>query len=438
MRRFLWAASGKEKASVSDKRKAAAKLCRAAACYLLAFCKWILVSAVLGVLCGLVGAGFHKTVDLVTEVRMEHVWLVWFLPLAGVLTLLLYRLCRVSFGAGTNLIFQSVSTGEHVPILLVPLIFAGTALSHLFGASVGREGAALQLGGSIGHNFGELFRFDKEDVRVLSMCGMAACFSALFGTPLTAAVFVLEVISVGVLRYNALLPCAISSYASCLTARALGVLPMSFSLEGGVPDFTALSALRAAGLAALTGLLGILFCSAVHGAGHLAGKYLKNPYLRIATGGLLMAVLTVLFGLYDYNGAGTGIIARAVGGEAEPFAFLLKLLLTALCVGVGFRGGEIVPTLFIGATFGCVMGPLLGLPAGFSAALCMTALFCSVVNCPIASLFLAMELFGTAELPLFAIAVAVAFVLSGYFGLYSSQKIVFSKIKQKEINTLAQ
>lgn len=403
--------------------------------YLLAFFKWLLAAGVLGAVCGVVGAGFHKAVDFVTEVRMEQPWLVWLLPLAGLLTLALYRLCRVSFDTGTNLIIESVTTNEHVPILLAPLIFIGTALSHLCGASVGREGAALQLGGSIGHNFGELLHFDEEDVRVLSMCGMAACFSALFGTPLTACVFVLEVISVGAMRYNAFLPCAISSYASFLVAKAFGVTAMSFRLAGGIPVFTPETLLRVAGLAALTAVVSIVFCVCVHGVGHLTAKWLKNPYLRIAVGGLAMALLTRAFKLYDYNGAGTQIIAAAVGGHAEPFAFLIKLLLTALCVGVGFRGGEIVPTMFIGATFGCVAGPLLGLPSDFGAALCLVALFCSVVNCPLASLFLAVEMFGTTELPLFVIAIAVAFVLSGYFGLYSSQRIVYSKVKQKIINT---
>ena len=158
--------------------------------YFLAFLKWVLAAVVLGGICGSVGTLFHKTIDFATEFRMGHPWMVWFLPLAGILTLLLYRLCKVSFGAGTNLIIESVSTNEHVPAFLAPLIFVGTSLSHLFGASVGREGAALQLGGSIGHNFGELLHFDEDDVRVLAMCGMTACFTALFGTPLTAAIFV--------------------------------------------------------------------------------------------------------------------------------------------------------------------------------------------------------------------------------------------------------
>ena len=403
--------------------------------YALAVGKWVLAAVALGILCGLVGAVFHMAIDKVTELRMGQPFLIWFLPAAGALTLALYRLCRVDTGAGTDLVIKSVTTNEHIPLLLAPLIFAGTLLSHLFGASVGREGAALQLGGSLGHNFGERLHFDSEDVRVLSMCGMAACFSALFGTPLAAAVFVLEVIQVGTMGYHALLPCVAASYAAASVARWVGVSPMAFTLPQGVPGFGVLPALQVAGLAALCALVSILFCTAIHGAGHWAKRLVKNPYLRIALGGLAMALAVALFGLYDYAGAGGHMIASAVSqGSAPGYAFLVKLLLTALCVGVGFRGGEIVPTLFVGSTFGCVAGPLLGLDPGFAAAVGMVALFCSVVNCPLASLFLALELFGTADLSLFAIAIAVAYVLSGYFGLYSSQQIVFSKIKRRVID----
>ena len=246
------------------KKGAAAALPKSILNYILAFLKWMLLSVALGAVCGSVGAFFHKAIDLVTEVRMEHSWLVWFLPLAGMLTLLLYQACKVSFEIGTNLIIETVNTNEHVPVLLAPLIFAGTLLSHLFGASVGREGAALQLGGSIGHNFGELLRMDEDDVRVLSMCGMAACFSALFGTPLTAAVFVLEVIQVGMIRYNAFLPCMIAAYSASLTAKAWGVTPLSFTMAQGVPAMTFPVLGRVLLLAVLCALVSIVFCVSIH------------------------------------------------------------------------------------------------------------------------------------------------------------------------------
>lgn len=407
---------------------------KAAAKYILAFLKWVLASLAVGGAGGLLGTAFHKGIDWAAAFRQEHAWIIWLLPAAGLVTLLLYRLARVSFETGTNLIIRSVTTNEHIPILLAPLIAAGTLLSHLFGASVGREGAALQLGGSIGHNFGELLRFDEDDVRVLSMCGMAACFSAMFGTPLAAALFVLEVICVGRIYYGAFLPCVLASYAAALVSGWLGGEPMQYAIKGGIPPFRPETAARAAALGALCAAAAILLCAAFHKMGRWAEKLVKNPYLRIAAGGLLMAVLAEGFGLWDYAGAGAHMIEKAVNGQAAPWTFLLKLALTALCVGVGFRGGEIVPTLFIGATFGCAVGPLLGLDPGFAAAVGMTALFCGVVNCPIATLFLAAEMFSTSDLSLFAMAIAVSFVLSGYFGLYSSQKFAFSKIKRQAID----
>ncbi len=406
--------------------------------YLLAFCKWAAAAALLGAVCGVLGAGFHLAIDWATEFRMAHTWVIWALPAAGAVSLLLYKLCRVGLDVGTDLVVRSATTNEHVPMLLAPLIMAGTLLSHLFGASVGREGAALQLGGSIGHNFGERLRFDRDDVQVLTLCGMAGCFSALFGTPLTAAIFVLEVIQVGAMGYNALLPSIVSSYTAATMARAMGAVPMAYALQNGTPAFRPVLALRVAALAALCALVGIFFCTCIHKAGRLAARLLPNPYLRIGAGGLLVAVLVPVFGLYDYAGAGGHMIYQAVtGGSASPLAFLLKLAFTALCVGVGFRGGEIVPTLFIGATFGCVAGPWLGLEPGFAAAVGLVALFCSAVNCPIASIFLAAELFAPGDLSLFGIAVAVAYVLSGYFGLYSSQEFVFSKIKREILHKKA-
>ncbi len=407
-------------------REAMGAFCR----YMLAALKWTAAACGLGGICGLLGAGFHEAIDLATNFRMNHGFIIWFLPAAGLITLLLYQLCRVSFGAGTNLIIQSVTTNEHIPAFLAPLIVAGTLLSHLFGASVGREGAALQLGGSIGHNLAELLRFDEDDVRTVSMCGMAACFSAMFGTPLTAAIFVLEVITVGSLHYGAFLPCVLASYTAAAVSRALGIQPMSYALTGH-PGHQPEMVGRVILLAALCALVAILLCFTLHQASRLAEKLVKNAYLRIAAGGLAMAVLVSSLGLTDFAGAGGHMIQRAVDGTAEPWAFLVKLLLTALCVGSGFRGGEIVPTLFIGAAFGCAVGPLLGLDASFAAAIGMVCVFCGVVNCPIATVFLAVEMFSTVDIGLFAIAIAVAFVLSGYTGLYSSQVILFSKVKRQ-------
>lgn len=392
----------------------------AAGRYLGTVSRTLLLAVALGVACGALGAGFHRAIDLATQVREAHRWLLWLLPVGGVLVLGLYRLCRVSFDAGTNLIIESVSADADVPILLAPLIVVGTVVSHLLGASVGREGAALQLGGSVGQGLGKLCKLGDRETRVAAQCGMAACFSAMFGTPLAAAVFVVEVIRVGRMGYHALLPCLCASMTAHLTALWLGAEPLRFVL-GAVPALDWLGLVRSAALGVGCAVISILLCVCLEEGGHLAKTYIKSPYLRIALGGGLMALLTVGFGLYDYAGAGTQVIHQALAGEARPWSFLVKLALTALCVAAGFRGGEIVPTLFIGATFGCVAAPLLGLEPGFGAAAGMIALFCSVVNCPMASLLLACELFGTQEVGLMAVTACTAFVLSGKFGLYASQ-----------------
>lgn len=408
----------------------------AAGRYLLAAGGRLVLACLLGVVCGVLGTGFHHLIDLATHYRQGHPWLLLLLPAGGLAILGLYKLCRVSYDAGTNLVLTSVDHRQAdpapIPLALAPLIVAGTTLSHLLGASVGREGAALQLGGSIGHNAAKALRLEAKDVRLCAMCGMAGCFAAMFGTPLAAAVFVVEVVRVGIMRYGALLPCLAASYAAHLTAHALGAEPMAFALTGQVAP-TAGGLLRVAGLAALCAAVSILFCVALEGGSHLAKHYLKNPYLRIALGGAVMAALVIGLNLYDYAGAGTPMIHQAAAGQADPWAFAVKIALTALCVAAGYRGGEIVPTLFIGATFGCAAAPLLGLDPSFGAGIGMIALFCAVVNCPLASLCLAAELFAAPDLAPFAVAVAVAYVLSGPFGLYTSQSFHFSKVADVEV-----
>ena len=417
-------------APAPEEKSSRASALTSAAQYVLAMAKWIVLAAILGAGCGAVGAAFHLSIDGVTALRGQHPWLIWLLAPAGVLTLLLYRLCRVDLDAGTNLIFRAVTEGQRIPPLLAPLIFIGTVLSHLFGASVGREGAALQLGGSIGRSFGKLVRVDEADVRTLTMAGMTACFSALFGTPLAAIFFVLEVTVVGTIRYYAFLPCGVAAYVAYLVSGLMGVEPMAYTLNDPI-GLTGLTALQVAGLGAVTGLVGAVFCLAIHGAEHALKRLVPSPYVRIALGGAAMSLLVWGFQLYSYAGAGSSLITLATQGVANPWAFLIKMALTVLCVSVGFRGGEIVPTLFIGATFGCVFGPVLGLPAGLSAGVGMISTFCAVTNAPIASLFLAVELFGLGQPALFAIAVVASFVTSAYTSLYTSQSTIYSKIKQK-------
>ncbi len=407
---------------------------KGAQAYLVTLMKWLCAALIVGSVCGVVGVAFHHLVEEATHLRQQHGWLLWLLPLGGVTIVFLYRRCGVPRDRGTNLVIESVRSGEKLPLVMAPLIFVSSVITHLLGGSAGREGAALQIGGSIGAWMGRRVKLSPPDLRVMTMCGMSAVFSAVFGTPITAAVFALEVVNVGLFYYAAMAPCLMAAAVSFGVALALGVAPVGFV----VPGFPALSPMAVAQvvvLGALSALVSILFCQGMHLASSLYQKFFQNPYLRAAVGGCLVVAVSLALGTRDYNGAGMDVITRAINGEAFPVAFLLKLLLTALTLGAGFKGGEIVPSFFVGATFGCVVGPLLGLDPGFAASIGLAAVFCGVVNCPLASLLLCVELFGSGsgvhQLLLYAIACAVSYMLSGYHSLYSGQKFVSSKLRAR-------
>ena len=393
--------------------------------------QWLVLSGLTGLACGGAGAAFTWCVARATALRGAHPWLLFLMPLAGLAIVWAYRRAGMENDSGTNQIIASVRGGERPPVRLAPLIFLGSALTHLTGGSAGREGAALQIGGSISAGIGRLLRLGERSVNTIIQCGMAGLFSALFGTPLTATVFALEVVNVGHFRYAALFPCLLSALIADGVPRALGLPGETYRLSG-LPELGPVSLLRCGALAILAALVSIAFCVLMHQAGHLYKKYLPNQYLRAVSGAALVILLTLAEGSGDYNGAGGHIIELAVEGQVHvPWAFGWKMLFTALTLGAGFRGGEIVPTLFIGSTFGCAVGPLLGLDPAFGAAVSMIALFCGVVNCPMASIFLAVELFGGEGLLFFALACSLSFLVSGRYSLYASQNIVYSKLEAR-------
>ena len=395
--------------------------------YLLAFLKWVLFACVVGVVVGLVGTLFHYGIEWATELRNSFPWLLWLLPVGGLIIVLVYKLCGMENDRGTNLVLLSVRSNEHLPARTAPLIFFSTCLTHLLGGSAGREGAALQLGGSLSALIGRLLRVNDKDSRLFTMCGMSAAFAALFGTPVAAVVFSMEVISVGAMYYVALIPCAIAAVVGYGVSLWLHVPPTHFAMET-VPELSVVPLLHVLVLAALCGAVSMLFCISIHTAGKLYKKASSSAYLRAAVGGVLVVALTFLVQTRDYNGAGMDVVARALDGQARPEAWLLKILFTALTLAAGFKGGEIVPAFFVGATFGCTVGGLLGLPPAFAAGIGLIAMFCGVTNCPLASLLLSVELFGANGLLYFVVAVAASYMLSGYYSLYSAQKILYSKI----------
>lgn len=394
--------------------------------YVKTFLKWILLGLLMGVIGGLLGAGFHHALHFVTHVRSEHTWLIFLLPVGGVLTLALYRLLKMQGNRGTNEIIDATLDGHPVSPAVAPSIFLATAMTHLFGGSAGREGAALQLGGSTASLLAGLFKLKTEERRVMVMAGMSAVFAGLFGTPLTATLFCMEFESVGTLFTPALLPCYLAAFTASRVSGLLGVHAETCLLDTAYA-LTLSNCWKFLVLAVLVSCLGIAMCVLFHRAEHIAAHRLPNPYVRIAVGGVIVMVLTLLVGDHRFNGAGMDMALKAVGGEADWYSFLMKMLYTAVTLSAGFKGGEIVPTFCIGATFGCVLGSLLGLDPGVAAALGLAGLFCCATNSPLASIVLSVEMFGGANLYLFALVCVICFVLSGNSGLYASQIIEFSK-----------
>ena len=401
--------------------------------YIAAFLRWSLLGLVVGGCGGLVGAAFSKAVAYATTLRGENSWLLYLLPVGGLAIVGLYKLCRVS-GVGTNEVFEGVRAEKGVSVWLAPAIFLGTVITHLFGGSAGREGAALQLGGSVATLFGRIFRLNERDRHILTMCGMSAVFAAVFGTPMAACVFAVEVVSVGRFCTAALLPCIVSSASAYGVAQLLGVPPERFLVENA-PGLELGALWRVIVVAIVCAVVSMLFCWAMHTGAKLFKRFFKNEFLRVAVGGVIIIVLSLLVGTTDYNGGGMNVIERVFEeGTVRPEAFLLKILFTAITIGAGFKGGEIVPTLFIGATLGGAVSLLIGLNPAFGAAVGMAALFCGVTNCPMTTVLLSIELFGGAGALFYMLAAFISFLFSGYFSLYSGQHIVFSKLHEEEVN----
>ena len=395
------------------------------------FLKWGLLGLIMGVLGGLIGAGFHHALHFVTHLRGEHTWLIYLLPVGGLFTVALYKLLKLQNNKGTNEIIDATLDGHPVSPAVFPGIFLATATTHLFGGSAGREGAALQLGGSAASCLAKIFKLDQEERKVMVMSGMASVFAGLFGTPMTAALFCMEFESVGTVFSPALLPCFLAAFVASRVSLLFGVHAEGILLETAL-GMDILTLGKVAVLAVAISVLGIAMCAFFHKAEHFAHHHVKNPFVRIAVGGAIVMVLTLIVGDHRFNGAGMDMALAAVEGHTDWYNFLLKMLFTAVTLAAGFKGGEIVPTFCVGATFGCLLGGFLGLDAGICGALGLIGLFCCATNSPIASIILSIEMFGSANLYVFALVCVICFVLSGNSGLYASQIIQFNKADLKE------
>lgn len=396
--------------------------------------RWVLFSTLTGITLGIICAFFTYCLRSVIAYR-EHNWaIIFFMPIAGLLIVAFYQALGSEKDKGTNLVLESINSGADIPIKMTPLIMLSTVITHMYGGSAGREGAALQIGGSVGNFLGKSFNLDETDKKIFIMSGMSAAFSGLFGTPVAAAIFSIEVVSVGIMQYSALVPCTIASLMSSAVAVRLGCMPEAFNIIA-IADFSAITAFKTIFLAGLCAGVSVIFCMTLHKIGDFFKETFDDPYTRIFIGGMIIVILTTVIHSLDYSSTGMEIIVKAVDeGQAKPYAFIFKIIFTAITLGCGFKGGEIVPSFFIGATFGVVVGNIVGMSPSLCAAIGMVSVFCGVTNCPISSLFIALELFGIEALPYFLLSISISYMLSGYYSLYNTQKFAYSKYKAKYID----
>ena len=402
-------------------------------------CVQMIKLLVYGLLCGtLVGAVasiFARGIEAATELRGEHPWVVFLMPVGAALIVFFYQ--KFDRSEGTDTVLLAVTRSESVPGTMAPLIFCSTITSHFLGASVGREGAALQIGGCIGDELGKRLHFHEGARRIMVMSGMSAAFSALFGTPLAATVVAMEISYVGLLQYDALVPCVIAALPAFYISGMFGVEKHPWALSSVTP-FTLPLAISTFVLSVLCALISVLFVVALGRIPALARRIPLQPVPRAAVVALILLGMTLLSGGQYYNGAGGHVITECLHGESVPvYAFLVKILFTAVSIAAGFKGGEIVPSLFIGATFGSVVGPLLGLPSGLAAAIGMGCLFSCVTNCPLGTLLICFEMFGFEGWPYYLLSIAIASTVSGNYGLYHHQKIRYGKFSIGRADTNA-
>ena len=387
----------------------------------------MLFGLVTGLVVGLCGGAFVQLLALAERLRNGTEWAALLLPFAGLLVVFIYKKGGIRTAGGTDLIVQAARGEQPVSRVLAPVIFVSTVLTHAFGGSAGREGAALQMGGSLAELIRKALRIDGSFEDLAIMCGMSAGFSAVFGNQISAVIFALEISCVGMLPLGALFPCVVSSITAGTVARYLGCRGVSYFLTASTPN--ALFYGRVLILGVACGLLSIVVCYTFSGLRTGLEMILPDPFQRVIVGGSAVVFLTLGLGTKLYLGTGQVMIDDAIRlGMAAPQDFIWKLVLTALTLGAGLKGGEIVPTFAIGASFGCVLGPLLGLPAPYAAAVGMVSLFCGATNCPLTALVLGFEVFSFCNPGGFLVGVAASFLVSGYGGLYSKQKFAFSKV----------
>ncbi|RFS26954.1 voltage-gated chloride channel protein [Chitinophaga silvatica] len=400
--------------------------------------KWTLLVLPVSIVAGSLVALFLWLLEKATDYRLEHPWLLYLLPLAGIFIYWLYKQWGQQSAAGNNLIIDEIhQPGGGVPARMTPLILITTVITHLFGGSAGREGTAVQIGGSVAQYFASLFRLSKEDISILLTTGIAAGFGAVFGTPVTGAIFALEVLAIGRIKHKGLLPCLMAAVLADFVCSAWGIHHTKYTINyiTNTHIFDGWLLLKVIGASIAFGLCSFMFASTTHTIQHYSNRFIAKKWLIPVAGACILILFTWILQTDDYLGLGVSnpdpnavtIVTSFHENGATNFSWLWKLLFTAITLGTGFKGGEVTPLFFIGAALGNTIAIHTGAPVDLLAGLGFIAVFAGATNTPIACTVMGVELFGADNVLYYAVACFTAYYFSGHSGIYGAQRVAVPK-----------
>ncbi len=385
------------------------------------FLQWLAICALIGVFTGTASGFFLVALKWVTQIRECYNWIIWLLPIGGLIIGLLYHYYGSSIVKGNNLLLEEYENPQQpIPFKMAPLVLIGTLITHLFGGSAGREGTAVQMGGAIADQFSKLFQLSNSDRKTILILGISAGFASVFGTPLAGALFALEVVYFSKINLKSVILSFAVAYVAYFTVELWQVKHTQYSIPT-IPEINWNTLFWTIGVGILFGLAAMVFSKTTHFWNRLFANHIKYAPLRPVIGGSILALSIYLIGTTQYVGLGVSEIVKAFSTPNESYDFLVKILFTGFTLGAGFKGGEVTPLFFVGATLGSALSVVIPLPIALLAGMGFVAVFSGATHTPIACTVMGIELFGIQSGVFIGVACWVAYFASGSVGIYHSQ-----------------